>query len=850
MNGCSPSQAAKFERVRRFMVGKKLYLICNAHLDPVWLWEWEEGAAETLSTFRSAARLCEEFEEFIFNHNEAVLYQWVEQFEPELFTKIQDLVKRKKWHIMGGWYLQPDCNLPSGESFVRQILVGKQYFKKKFGVEPVTAINFDPFGHTRGLVQILKKSGYSSYLFCRPDPKGYSLPAEDFVWVGYDGSEILARRATDHYNSYMEKALDRVQDWLQRNRDEELGILLWGIGDHGGGPSRADLEQLRGLMGEQSDWSVSHAVPEDYFERMADKRGQLPHHASDLNPWAVGCYTTMARIKQKHRALENAYFKTEKMVTTATCQGFMDYPAEQLREALEDLLFCEFHDILPGSSISEVEVAALQRMDHGLEILSRLKAKAFIALLSGQPLADDGEFPIFVYNPHPYRVKEIIVCEFQPLEPNSDKTKFWLPEVRNERHTPIPHQLEKESCNVSVDQRKRIVFQATLKPSQMNRFCCRMKEVLFERKSHKTEEGEIDVRSDQSQVIIDTASGWIKAYRISGIDYLKQDAFQALVVEDYPDPWGMLVESFPNVVGTFTLMTKGESARFAGISQPGLNPVRVIEEGPVRTVVEALFQYNRSSLCVRYKIPKLGGPFEVEARVYWNEKDRMLKFSIPTVFSEGGCKGQVAYGVEDFKKRGVELAAQKWIGVHSLDNTYALTVINNGTHGFDFKDGELRISLLRSAAYAAHPVGDNIHLVPQDRFEPRIDQGERIFRFWIQGGKAAARFSSIDREALVKNEDPVVLVCAPSGLGKIPEPGVYLDDEIVQVIAMKKAEDRDWLILRLFEPTGEARTTKLTVPSRGLSFDVNFGGFEIKCLAVDLATDEVFEVDLMERKIE
>ena len=99
---------------------EKLFLICNAHLDPVWQWEWEEGAAEALSTFRIAAKFCEEYDGFVFCHNEALLYQWVEAYEPELFTRIQKLVKQKKWHIMGGWYLQPDCNMPSGEGFVRQ----------------------------------------------------------------------------------------------------------------------------------------------------------------------------------------------------------------------------------------------------------------------------------------------------------------------------------------------------------------------------------------------------------------------------------------------------------------------------------------------------------------------------------------------------------------------------------------------------------------------------------------------------------------------------------------------------------------------------------------------------------
>ena len=140
-------------------------MICNAHLDPIWQWDWQEGASAALSTFRSAVKLAEEFD-YIFCHNEVTLYKYVEEYAPELFEKIRELVKKGKWHIMGGWYLQPDSNMPSGESFVRQALVGKQYFTQKFGVYPTTAINFDPFGHTRGAFPttgFLGESKYQSY---------------------------------------------------------------------------------------------------------------------------------------------------------------------------------------------------------------------------------------------------------------------------------------------------------------------------------------------------------------------------------------------------------------------------------------------------------------------------------------------------------------------------------------------------------------------------------------------------------------------------------------------------------------------------------------------------------------
>ena len=830
------------------MSSKILYLICNAHLDPVWLWEWEEGAGETLSTFRTAAQFCEDTEEFIFNHNEAVLYKWVEIYEPELFSRIQQLVKKRKWHVLGGWYLQPDCNMPSGESFVRQILVGKTYFKEKFGAEPETAMNFDPFGHSRGLVQILKKSGFSSYLFCRPDGKHLDLPADDFIWIGYEGSEILAHRARHHYNSERGKARQRVEEWLKENHDQDVGLLLWGIGNHGGGPSRQDLDQLRKLSSEESGWEVRHGIPEDYFEAISRRAGELPRYAQDLNPWAVGCYTTMALVKQRHRLLENTYYMTEKMVSHSSLLELMDYPRAELQMALEDLLFCEFHDILPGSSIPQVEAYALQRMDHALEILSRLKARAFFALVKKEKPAEEGEFPIFVYNPHPYPVNGIVSCEFQPQEPNFDPKIFWLPEIKDSSGKTVPFQLEKESSNISVDQRKKVVFQAELKPGQMNRFSCFLKEARPVPVSGQQKDGPFVFRSGQTELVINTGTGLVDSYCVDGEDFLLPDSFRALVVKDYPDPWGMKVRAFRNVLGSFAPMSDKEAARFAGVSVSKLAPVRVIEEGPVRTVVEALFRYNHSSICLRYKIPKEGSEFEVEVRVFWAEKDRLLKLSVPTVFRRGSCRGQVAYGTEEFSREKEECVAQKWVAVVSFDRKQALTVVNNGTYGFDFGEGELRPSLLRSAAYAAHPVEEGRPLVPQDRFEPRIDQGERLFHFWINGGGAESRLSQVDRESLIKNEKPMALSCFPPGGGTKFLPSVLVDGDAVQVTAVKMAEENDWLVIRLFEPTGKKRKTRVSIPCLNLEFETLLKGFEIRSMAVDLDSKEVFEVDLMERR--
>ncbi len=827
---------------------KKLILVCNAHLDPVWLWQWQEGLAETLTTFRTAAEFCEEYDGFVFNHNEALLYKWVEEYEPELFGRIKRLVSQAKWHIMGGWYLQPDCNLPAGESLVRQIVVGKNYFREKFGVEPEVAINFDPFGHTRGLVQILKKSGYSGYLFCRPDGKWLELPDDDFIWAGYDGSEIIARRASDHYNTYLGKAGEKIENWLKDNAESDFGMILWGIGNHGGGPSRLDLENIKEIQRENPDWEIVHGKPEDYFNILKDRENELPKYDKSLNPWAVGCYTSMAEVKHKHRHLENEFYSTEKTITNAWAQGLMEYPQEQLQEVLEDMLFCEFHDVLPGTAIRKVEEYALQRLYHGLEICSRLKSKAFFKLLAGEAAAEEGEFPIYVYNHHPYDVEETIVAEFQPPEPNFERDKFLIPKIYDKNGEEIPFQLEKEGSNILDDHRKRVVFRANLKASSMNLFPCFLNKIPKEEKQESP--GNFHFKNDRMEFKIDKKSGLPSIYKVDGKNYLKSGAFKFLVMKDYPDPWGMRMSSFSDIAGDFRLMNEKESAAFAGIAGEKLKPVRIIEDGAIRTVVEALFKYNHSAICVRYKIPKEGAEIEIEADVHWNEKDKMLKLAVPKSLKKPICIGQTAYGRENFESGGNEKVAQKWLAIISKNNRDALTIINDRTYGFDIMDGELRLSLLRSPAYAGHPVEGNEQILRQDRYEPRIDQGRRKFRFWMNAGKAEDRLDNIDMEAQVKAEFPMALCCYPSGGGNKAKQGIKLSDSSVIMSTLKKAENDNKSVLRLFEATGIKRDVKVEVPVLEKEIELEFTPFEIKTVVIDPESGHFEETNILERSYE
>jgi alpha-mannosidase len=823
---------------------KRIHLVCNAHIDPVWLWEWPEGAAEALSTFRTAALFCETTEGFVFCHNEALLYQWIEEYEPPLFERIRALVWAKKWNILGGWYLQPDCNMPSGESFIRQILLGKLYFRDRFGVDVKTAANLDPFGHSRGLVQILARSGYTSYLFCRPDSSFAALPGDAFVWVGADGSEITAARAEAHYNSASGRARAKVEAWMRGHPAKPLSILLWGIGDHGGGPSRRDLEDLRALMESGKDFEIIHSTADAYFKDLEDERDSLPRHARDLNPWAPGCYTTMARVKQAHRRLENELFSAEKMASAAAFQRLMKYPEAELAEAGRDLAFAEFHDILPGSTVAPGEEGALRLLGHGLEICSRIKARSFFSLASGEAPAEEGEIPVFVYNPHPFAVKGPIEVELEDHEPNAGGG-FLLPRIYRKGKA-LPSQPEKEISHLSVEWRKRIVFEAGLEPGRLNRFSCRLERTDGPPPIDLKEgNGIIRFKTKDLEVVINAATGLIDRFRTRGIDCLGAGSVRPLVLRDDADPWGMKVRSFRDVESAFALLTPEAGTRYSGITAGTVPSVRVIEDGPVRAVIEAVFGSGDSRLVTRTKLPKRGTEIEIEVRVHWNEIDRMLKLAFPVPFAAPRFAGQIACGVEDLPANGDEAVSQKWLAVVGNAENGALTVINDGIYGSDFSDGELRLSLLRSPAHAADPAGPRIPLV-QDRFVPRIDQGEHLFRFWINGGGVSERLAAVDREALARNETLYALPYFPPGKGKKARPFLALTDDAVQAVAVKKAEKSPDLVIRLFEPTGTPRTTELLLPALKARTTVTLHPFEIRTILYDKKTRAFRDVDLLE----
>ena len=820
---------------------KDLHLICNAHIDPVWQWEWEEGACETLSTFRVAAKFCREFDGFIFCHNEALLYRWVEEYEPALFEEIRELVKLGKWHIMGGWHLQPDCNMPSGEGFVRNILSGREYFWKKFGVKPTTAINFDPFGQTRGLVQILAKSGYDSYIFCRPYKSFRRLPSERFTWVGYDGSEITGARVVEGYNSSKGKATEKIDATVNRFKDSESQkeLCLWGIGNHGGGPSQKDLQDISEKI---SEWEaegvfVRHSTPENYFTELRAS-SVLPKHEGDINLWSPGCYLSQVRVKQKYRQLENELFACEKMCSSLALTSDFAYPEKEFGEVIYDMLMIQFHDILPGSSVRAAEEMAIRMADHGLEILSRLRAKAFFRLSKYEKKAKDGEIPIVVYNPHPYPIEDDFSCEFVLADQNRTGT-FFMPTVY-QGETDLPSQTEKEESSIPIDWRKRVTFHATLAPMQISRFDCRLEE-LPQKPTFpiKEDDSYFYFENERLQVDISKQTGLIDRLTLDGKPYLSKDAMSIDVYRDDEDPWGMRVRGWKEKIGAFTLLSAKDGSHFSSLKKE-FPSVRVIENGEVRTVIESVFGYGDSKAVIRYVMSKSAQQLDLDIRIMNADRKKLYKLSVPYAVQNVSAFAEVAFGEEPFRLQEDENVHQKYVRLEGNENQ-EIHVYNKGIYSSSLGDNRLLVSLMRSPSYCAHPIGDT-EILPQNRTSPYIEQGEREFSLRFAFGKQS-RSDAI--EAQIYNEKPTCLSFFPSGEETVKQSdGIRLDGGKIVLIAFKKAVKGNDYVLRLFNPTNQPESCHLISDTLRLNESLRFSAFEVKTLRLSDGT--LSEWDLME----
>ena len=585
---------------------------------------------------------------------------------------------------------------------------------------------------------------------------------------------------------------------------------------------------------------IIHSNPEAYFKERKAAKTSYPVVEKSLNPVAEGCYTSQVRVKQKHRLLENEILVGEKMATQAELLYGTKYPKEEIHEAVRALLFSEFHDALPGSGTQQVEEDTLRLLDHGLELMSRVNCRSAIALTAGEAPIKEGSSCAFLYNPHPYPINGQFAFEVGLPKQNWDPC-FYHPRasVNGEE---VPTQSEMECSHFCIDWRKRVVVEATLKPCAMNRvdvwFDAIEKRPTFERISRK-ENFVFD--NGKMRIEINPRTGLVDSWKVGDTEYLKPGSFCPVAIDGTYNSWG-LWKNEPGARRAFTLLTDHEGSEFSGLYEQIEPSVRVIEDGKVRTVVEALFGWHNSKLYQRYILPKNDTHMDVEIGVYWNENDTVLKLMIPSAMEQGTYYGQVMFGREALAQEGQEVVAQRWNAWTDGEKTF--TAVNGGSYGSSIEDGVIGLTLLHSAGYSAADF-DEKKTLHEVRHTVRMEQGERKFAFRFEAGKTDL-LDNVDRTAQAYNEEPYVLAFNASGAGEKKSPAILVDQANVLVSAWKKAENGEGYTLRLYESTGKDTAAVVALPFAGVTCPVSLKGFEIKTLHYDEQTKQLTEADLLD----
>lgn len=792
---------------------KKIHLVCGAHIDPIWQWDRTEGVATALSTFRSAANLAEEFD-YIFCHNEAFLYKYIEEYAPELFEKIQSLAAKGRWHIMGGWYIQPDCNITSGESLIRQIQTGHEYFKEKFGTKPLTAVNFDSFGHSAGIPQVLKKCGQDSYILCRPGNDEYA--GEALIWESPDGSYVKVWVAKGGYGTaVLGDALSEIEKKIS-NIKSETACVLWGVGNHGGGPSKKDLIDIDNLIN-SGKYDISHSTPECFFADISPEAS----HKKAFRTVMPGCYTSISDIKRYHALLENELYLIEKLCSVVSMKGLMDYPEKELAEVTEDLMISQFHDVLPGSCTESGKENACRIMSHGLTVLENLKAKAFFSLTSLDKPSEDGEFPIFAYNPHPYQWETDVECEFMLAAQNRSDEYVSEIHMYDSDGNSVPYQLIKEESHLNMDWRKKIVFRAKLAPLTVTRFSVFIEFVPIKKKMDCTLSGDITVCTNKnSRVVINKETGLLSSYTVDGVEYLDGYAFQPYLFDDNEDPWGMsekqLVQMGENEVPMSLSDGKGV---FEGIEK-----IHIIEDGPIRLTAEAFFSYKDNNVRIEYNIPKNENYVDIKVDTSIVSPNKMLKLVSDTSLKCDTYFGQGVYCTEPLYTDGRECVSQHFSMISS-SGVRPLAFISRSTHGSSFKNGRHSLSLLRTAAYCAHPI-DNRPILSDDRYVKRIDTEIKTFEFRL----TPCDTENIERLTAEFMSKPYAMNVFPVPLmnkSNIKDFSISISNRNITLSAMKKKNgEQDVYVLRLFN--NDSNVHKTTLKLNNAELGLEFGKYEFK----------------------
>lgn len=677
-----------------------LYFVSNAHIDAAWLWRYKETIDVCKRTFGSVLHMMDVRPDLTFAQSAAAYYNWMEKYDSAVFDGIKQRVDDGRWEIVGGMWIEPDCNMPSGESWMHQLLYSQNYFKKNLGVEAKIGWNPDSFGYTWNMPEFYLNAGMDAFITQKIGWDDTNVfPYRVFWWEAPDGSKILSYFPFDYVNQITNPF--RLTDWMREfeaNTGFTKMMVLFGVGDHGGGPSLEMMKRIDHLKTLDIYPSVEFGTAGNYIKWLKSRDlSKLPVWKDELYlEYHRGTLTTQSEAKKANRKSEVLLTNAEKFSTVASMYG-RTYDNTALEKAWREVMFNQFHDILPGSGVRENYIDAAERYEVAKEIgeheldgsLARIEKRINTSEVNGRP--------VVVYNPLSWKRTDVVKL----LLPESSPENCSICDANGRE---IPSQIGKTGLYS-----REIIFVASGVPS--------MGYKVYELRATKprvvSSPLKIDNTSLENQfyrVTVDPNSGWVKSIfdKKNDREVLTGYGNRLELLEDKPKQWdawniGLTGVEFP---------TK-------------FRDIEVLEHGPVRVVLRIYRDFRKPgeigafptddfpTSFFKQDIILYNGIDRVDFRtdVDWWETHTMLKAAFPVNVKDSLATYEIPYGTivratiptNSWERAKWEVPAERWADMsggevrrQSPDASFGVSLINDSRYGYDIKGSMMRFSLLRS----------------------------------------------------------------------------------------------------------------------------------------------------------
>lgn len=742
----------------------------HTHIDVGWLWRYCHTRDKTVRSFTTVLRLMEQYPEYVFMSSQPQLYEYIKEDYPGIFEEIRERVKEGRWEPEGGMWVEADTNVPSGESLVRQLLFGKRFFEKEFGIESRILWLPDVFGYSAALPQILKKSGIDYFMTAKLwNNEINRFPYDTLLWKGIDGTEILTHLLTYcpiAYNSLIEKGDIAVawNNYKQKEINRDI-LVTFGYGDGGGGPTKEMLESLRRLeKGLPGVPGVKLGTSLSYFKQLEERvsgHKRLPRWVGELYyELHRGTYTTMARNKRYNRKSEILYTGAEWISSLSRALLGAPYPQEELNKGWKDVLLNQFHDVLPGSSIKEVydDTDAMYEkvLDTGERIVAGHLDKICGAVASKGP-------SLVVFNPLSWDRDGIV--EFKLPGASSD---LQLLDAKGDR-IPCQETAAGDGSFVafvtSVASKGYSSYRITEEKGAAGSEAFTVSRELLENRFFR-----ITLAPDGSfSSIYDKAAG-----REILPEGGRGNVLQAF--EDKPrkeDNWNLDI---------FYTEKMWEI--------DAMDSILAIEQGPVRGILRITRSFLNSQVIQDVMIYRDIPRVDFKTRIDWKERDIVIKAAFPVDANTDKATYEIQFGHVvrnthwntswDIAK--FEVCGHKWADIS--EDGFGVSLLNDSKYGYDIKDGCMRLTLLRSGTQP----------------NPYADKEVHEFTYSLFPHRGGWREAGTVRQAYDLNY-PLLPRRIGKQEGSLPHSlsMVRIDKENVILEVVKKAEDGDETVIRLYE---------------------------------------------------